>query len=375
MGRASRLAHQNLPDPTSPEGRRPLDWAIFGVLAGFPFRIQEVSVGIGGLPAATRQPQPGQDIPAGTARAGLLGRLVGASSVHGARKALWGYLFILPWLLGLLFFHAGPVLASLYLSFTDYDILSAPRWVGLKNYVYAMTGDALFWPSLGRTFYYALAFVPLALLASLLLALLLNRSMRGTTIFRTLFFLPHLTPAAALGILWAWLLNPDLGPINLALQAMGLPPYPFLTDKDTVIPSMVMMAVWTAAGGNGMLIFLAGLQGVPTDLLEAAEIDGAGVWSKFRHVTLPMMTPTIFFNLVLGIIGALQVFTVSIVATGGGPSYGSWFLALHIYQQAFAFIRLGYGSALAWLFLVIVLALTALNFGLSRRWVFYRGDA
>ncbi len=311
----------------------------------------------------------------GAARAGLLGTIVGAKTVQGTRKALLGYLFITPWLLGLLLFHAGPLVASLYLSFTEYDILSAPRWVGLRNYTYALTGDTLFWPSLARTFSYAVAVVPLSLLAAHVLALLLNQSLRGTTIFRTLFFLPHLTPAAALAILWSWLLQPDFGPINLTLRAMGLPPYPFLTDKDTVIPSMVLMSVWTAAGGNAMLIFLAGLQGVPGDLLEAAEIDGAGPLTKFRHVTLPMITPTIFFNLVLGIIGALQVFTVALVGTGGGPSYGSWFYALHIYQQAFAFIRFGYGSALAWIFLVIVLVLTALNFGLSRRWVFYRGEA
>jgi len=310
-----------------------------------------------------------------TGKRSLLARIVGAETGQGTRRALWGYLFITPWLLGLLFFHAGPLIGSFYLSYTEYDILSAPRWVGLRNYQYALTGDTLFWPSLGRTFYYALAVVPLGLLAALLLALLLNQGLRGSTIFRTLFFLPHLTPAAALGILWAWLLQPEIGPINLTLRAMGLPPYPFLTDKDTVIPSMILMSVWSAAGGNAMLIFLAGLQGVPTDLLEAAEIDGAGVLTKFRHVTLPMITPTIFFNLVLGIIAALQVFTVSIVATGGGPSYGSWFYALHIYQQAFAFIRFGYGSALAWIFLAIVLVLTALNFWLSRRWVFYRGEA
>ncbi len=304
---------------------------------------------------------------------GLLARIVGAPSPAMARKALWGYLFIAPWVLGLLFFIAGPIVASFYLSFTEYDILSAPKFLGLQNYAYALTGDELFWPSLGRTFYYAVAVVPLGLAASLILAIILNQGLKGTNIYRTLFFLPHLTPAVAMGILWLWLLHPTLGPVNAGLAKVGLGGFPWLTDRNTVIPSMIMMALWTTAGGNAMLIFLAGLQGVPKELEEAAQIDGAGVWARFRNVTLPMITPTLFFNLVLGIIGALQVFTVAFVATAGGPSYGSWFLALHIYQQAFTYMRLGYGSALAWIFVVIVLVLTLINFATSRRWVFYRG--
>ena len=304
---------------------------------------------------------------------GLLTLVVGAQSGQGTRRALWGYLFITPWLLGLLFFIVGPIFASLYFSFTEYDVLSPPRWVGLKNYEYAFFGDDLFWPSLGRSFYYAGLVVPLGLIASLCLAILLNQGIRGTNVFRTLFFSPHLTPAVAMGILWLWLLNPELGPINFLFRQIGLGSYPWLTDKDTVIPTLVLMALWSVAGGNSMLIFLAGLQGVPKDLEEAAEIDGAGRLMKFRHVTLPMITPTIFFNLVLGIIGALQVFAVAFVATGGGPSYGSWFYALHIYTQAFSWMRMGYGSALAWIFLIVVLLLTILNSALSRRWVFYRG--
>ena len=311
----------------------------------------------------------------GRPRAVLLAKLVGAHSVQGSYRALWGYAFISPWLVGLAVFVAGPIIASFYLSFTEYDILSPPRFTGLRNYVYALTGDTLFWPSLGRTFYYAVAVVPLGLLFSLSLAILLNQGLRGTNFYRTMFFLPHLTPGVALAILWVWLLNPQLGPINAALRPLGLGEFPWLTAKETVIPSMIVMALWSIAGGNGMLIFLAGLQGVPHELEEAAEIDGAGPWTRFRHVTLPMITPTLFFNLVLGIIGALQVFSVAFVATAGGPAYGSWFIALHIYNQAFSYMRLGYGSALAWIFVVIVLTLTLINFALSRRWVFYRGGS
>src|SRR5215213_2039177 len=234
---------------------------------------------------------------------GMLAAIVGAQTAQGARRALWAYLFISPWVLGLALFIVGPMIVSLWWSFHAYDLLSPPYWVGLQNYEYAFTGDDLFWPSLGRSFYYAVLVVPLGMASSLALAMLLNQNVRGTNVFRTLFFLPHLTPAVAMAILWLWILHPQLGPVNHIFRQAGLGTFPFLQDKATVIPTLVMMAVWSIAGGNGMLIFLAGLQGVPKDLEEAAEIDGAGAWTKFRHVTLPMITPTIFFNLVLGLIG------------------------------------------------------------------------
>jgi multiple sugar transport system permease protein len=305
----------------------------------------------------------------------ILGVLVGGRTPQEARKALWGYIFIAPWLIGLLVFVAGPILVTFYLSFTTYDILSAPKWVGLANFQRAFFQDPLFWPSLERTFYYALVVVPLGLIFSLLLATLLNQGLRGTNLFRTAFFLPSLTPGVALSVLWLWLMNPKLGLANQLLRPLGLGDFPWLTDANTVIPSIILITLLTSSGGGSMLIFLAGLQGVPQELLEAATVDGAGRLTRFRHVTLPMITPTLFFNLILGVIGALQVFTVSFVATTGGPDYGSWFIALHIYQQAFAYLRLGYGATLAWIFLVIVLVLTMVNFALSRRWVFYRGGS
>lgn len=284
-----------------------------------------------------------------------------------------GYIFIAPWLIGLLVFVAGPIIASLYLSLTSYDMLSAPSFIGLANYQKAFVGDPLFWPSMFRTFYFAIGYVPLSLIGGLLLAMLLNQGLSGTNFFRTAFFLPSLTPSVALAVLWLWLLHPQLGPVNQALRGIGLGSFPWLTDSSTVIPSIILISLVTSTGGGGMLIFLAGLQGVPRELEEAATVDGAGRWTKFRHVTLPMITPTLFFNLILGIIGALQVFTVAFVATNGGPDYGSWFIALHIYQQAFPYLRLGYGAALAWLLLVVVLIITLANFALSRNWVFYRG--
>ena len=314
-------------------------------------------------------------VPPSPRKPGLLATIVGANSDQSAHKSLWGILFISPWLVGLLLFVAGPIVVSLYLSFTSYDILSAPRWIGLGNYHRAFFEDPLFWPSLARTFYYAVVVVPLGLVGSLGLAMLLNQGLRGTNVYRTMFFLPSLTPGVALSVLWLLLLQPRLGLVNAVLGKVGLGGYPWLTDSNTVIPSFIVISLATGMGGSAMLIFLAGLQGVPKELEEAAIVDGAGIWTKFLNITLPMITPTLFFNLILGIIGALQVFTVAFVATQGGPNYGSWFLALHIYQQAFAYLRLGYGATLAWIFLFVVLTLTMINFGLSRKWVFYRGGA
>ncbi len=300
-------------------------------------------------------------------------KLVGATTRLQARQALWGYLFLLPWLLGLILFTVGPIIASFFLSFTEYDVISAPKFVGLDNYRKAFVGDDLFWPSVGRTFKYALVVVPLGLAGSLGLAMLLNRKMVGTYVFRALFFIPSLTPAAALALLWLWLFHPTVGPINASLALIGIPGPGWLTDAHWALWALIIISLWASMGGNTMLIFLAGLQGVPQSLLDAAEIDGAGRIAKFRNITLPMISPTLLFNLILGVIGALKVFTLAFIATSGGPSYSTWFFALHIYQQAFSYFRMGYGSALAWIFVLILLALTYGQLSLSRRWVYYAG--
>lgn len=305
----------------------------------------------------------------------FLARLAGAKTPLQAQKALWGYLLLLPWLLGLIVFILGPIFASLYFSFTEYEIISPPKWIGLANYQKAFFGDELFWPSLGRTFEYSIVVVPIGLAGSLVLAILLNRGLKGTNFFRTIFFLPSLTPAVALALLWTWLFHPTVGPINVGLGMIGIHGPGWLTDKGWALPALIIISLWASMGGNAMLIFLAGLQGVPASLMDAAEIDGAGRWQKFRNVTLPMISPTMFFNLVLGIIGALKVFTLAFVATQGGPSYATWFFALHIYQQAFSYFRMGYGSALAWIFVILLLAFTYIQLVLSRRWVYYAGGA
>jgi len=312
--------------------------------------------------------------PAGKARPSLLVRALGAQTSFQASRALWGYIFATPWILGLVFFVAGPILASLVLSLTEYDILAPPRFSGLANYRTAFLQDDLFWSSLRRTFYYAMVYVPIAVLGSLFLAIMVNQGLGGSNIFRILFFLPHLTPGVALAVLWLWLLQPQVGPVNYALGKLGLPQPGWFTDPSWALPSIILISLWSGMGGNRMLIFLAGLQGVPQELYEAAEIDGAGAWSRFRHVCLPMISPTVFFNLVLGVIGALQVFTVAFVATEGGPARATWFYALHIFRQAFRYYRLGYGSALAWILAVILLVFTYIQIVYSERWVYYAGE-
>jgi multiple sugar transport system permease protein len=295
-------------------------------------------------------------------------------SGQARRELLEGYLFLLPWALGFLLFIAGPMVASLFLSFTSYDIAHPPTFVGLANYRQALRLDPLFWPSMGRTFYYALVVVPIGLAVSLLLAVLLNQRLAGTNLLRALYFLPHLTPVVATAVLWQWIFQPDVGLLNYGLHLIGVKGPGWLGSVEWAIPALIIMAIWRSAGGNAMMIFLAGLQGVPQELYEAAAIDGAGRWRRFRHVTVPMLTPTIFFNLVLGVIGSLQVFTSALVATNGGPAYATWFYALHIYTNAFQYFKMGYAAALAWIFFVIILAITYLQVRTSGRWVYYAGE-
>ena len=304
----------------------------------------------------------------------FVSKLVGARSKFQTQRALWGYVFALPWILGLIIFWGGPILASFYFAFTEYAVIGAPKWVGLANYTRAFSTDDLFWSSLGRTFTFAAVYVPVAVGGALILAVMLNQKLQGTNIYRTIFFVPHLLPAVALAVVWSFLLDPRLGPINEFLRSVGVAnPPAWLASRDSALYSVTMINIWAAMGGNTMLIFLAGLQGVPTELYEAADMDGANSWVKFRHVTLPLLTPTIFFNVVLAVIGALKVFTTAWVATAGGPSYATWFFALHIYSQAFKYFRLGYGSALAWVLVAILLFFTYIQVVYSRRWVHYEG--
>jgi multiple sugar transport system permease protein len=290
------------------------------------------------------------------------------------REAIEGILYTSPWILGFIIFIAGPLIASLYLSFTKYNVLRPAKFIGMENYIVALTKDPLFLPSIGRTFYYAALLVPLSLIGSLVVAILLNQKLVATTAWRTMFFLPTLTPLIAAALLWRWMLNPDVGLVNYLLAQVGIKGPGWLSSIEWAIPALVIMGLWASVGGSRMIIFLAGLQDVPKELLESAEIDGAGTWAKFWNVTLPLITPTIFFNLVLGIIFALRTFEAAFITTNGGPAYATWFISLHIYQNAFVSFDMGYASALSWLLFIILIVFTYLQFRLSGNWVFYAGE-
>ncbi len=290
-------------------------------------------------------------------------------------EALQGYMFIAPWVLGFIAFTVGPLLASLYYSLTRYTLLRPIEWIGLENYQYALLRDSLFWKSIERTLLWTLTTVPLGILGSFLAALLLDRGIRGTTAWRICFFLPSLTPQVAAVILWVWILQPEVGIVNgLIRMVFGVKGPGWLSSPTWALPSLVGINLWTSIGSNRMLIFLAGLQGVPRELYDASEVDGANWWHRIMHVTIPMISPTIFFNLVLGMIGSLQVFGVAFVATAGGPAYATYFYALHLYQTAFKSYDMGYGSALAWMLFLAILVMTLVQQWLSGRWVFYGGE-
>ena len=294
---------------------------------------------------------------------------------RGSRRArhnrIVGYLFISPWLIGFLVFALYPFLASLFYSLTSYDILTPPRWVGLSNYG-LMVQDGLFWRSLGNTLYFTVFAVPLTTVMAIAIAMLLNMKVRGLAVYRTIFYLPSVVPLVASSILWIWLFNPSFGLLDSFLRMLGLPAPGWLYDEAWVKPALIVMSLWGV--GSAIVIYLAGLQGVPQELYEAAGLEGANAWQRTWHVTLPMISPVILFNVVLGLIGSLQYFTHAYVITQGGPNNASLFYALYLYQQAFSYLHLGYASAMAWLLFVLILLATIAVFKTSAKWVYYGGE-
>lgn len=293
-------------------------------------------------------------------------------SASARRDLRNGLLFISPWLVGLIVFTIYPIIASVYFSFTDYSVLRAPRWVGLENYAQLLTGDRLFPKTVVNTLYYAAIALPLGIVGSVSLALLLNKKLTGMSVYRTIFYLPNIVPAVAMSVLWLWLLNPNYGLFNSILKGMGLPGIPWLTSPVWAKPSLIFMSLWGI--GGSMVIYLAGLQDIPEHLYEAADLDGASALQKTRHVTLPMLTPTIFFNLVMGLIGVFSYFTQAFIMTRGGPIDSTLFYMLYLYQNAFIYFKMGYASAQAWLLFVVVVSLTMMVFKSSGRWVYYGGS-
>lgn len=282
-------------------------------------------------------------------------------------------LFAAPWLIGFSVFLLYPLLASLYYSFCDYSVLKDPVWIGGANYQ-GLWSDELFWTTLVNTATYAALALPLGLIVAVSLAMLLNSKVRGLAFYRTIFFLPSLVPMVSLAVLWLWMFNSEHGLVNQTLRAIGLPAPNWLTDPNVSKLALVLMGVWGV--GNAMIIVLAGLQDVPQALYEAAELDGANGWRKTRHVTLPMISPVILFNLVMGIIGTLQIFTVPYVMfPNGAPARSTYFYTTYLYDNAFKYHKMGYASAMGWIMYLLILVLTLLSIRLTDKHVHYEGGA
>lgn len=288
------------------------------------------------------------------------------------RRLRVGLLFALPWIVGFLGFTVYPVIASFYYSLNVYTTFGEPmRWVGFANYR-ELFQDELFWVSLYNTAYYVLFGISYHVALALLLAFLLNQKLGGISVYRTIYYLPTIVPAVATSVLWLWVFNPEFGLINATLGQLGMRGPGWLTDPVLAKPSLILMGSWTI--GGTLIIFLAGLQDVPLQLYEAAMIDGAGTLQQARHVTLPMLSPVIFYNVIMGVIAGFQVFTQSFIMTNGGPLDTTLFYALYLYRNAFQYFKMPYASAMAWILFLLVMATTLVIFRSSARFVYYEGE-
>ena len=309
----------------------------------------------------------------------------GFKSRLARQEAITGWLFASPWIIGFILFTLGPMLFSLYASFTEYNIIRDPSWVGINNYARIFTNDRFFWKSLENTFWLVGFKVPIVMIASISIALLLNTKVPGERAFRTIIYLPNVLSGVAAVFLWQWILTPN-GLLNSGLATIGIRGPSWFSDPNWTKPGLIVMGMWWI-GGN-VLIYLASLKGIPQQLYEAAAIDGAGTWAKIRHITLPMLSPTIFFQIITSIIGTFQIFTTVYIIAGsnnqdvglGGPGQSLLFYVLYLYNRAFGKVgerglQMGYASALAWILFVIILAITLFQLWLSKRWVYYEtGD-
>ena len=275
------------------------------------------------------------------------------------RRTLIGYIFISPFILGFLLWFLIPALTSLWMAFQDWNMITSPKFAAFDNFKSLFT-DNLFWQALKVTSIYTAISVPLNMVVAFALAMLMNTKVRGISVFRTIFYMPSIVPAVANAVLWAWILNSEFGLLNALLHAVGLPKVLWLQEPEWALPALILMSLWGL--GGTMVTYLAGLQGIPDVFYEAAEIDGAGAWTKLRHITIPLMSPVIFFNLIMGIIGTFQIFTAGYLITNGGPQNATLFYVLYLYRNAFQYLRMGYAAALAWVLFFIIMGLTAFVF-------------
>lgn len=288
------------------------------------------------------------------------------------REEIAFWLFISPWLIGFIVFFGGPIIASFGISLTEYSILQPPKFLGIGNYT-QLFKDPLFYKAVLNTVYYVGVSVPLGVILAFLMAIALNQKLAGQTWFRTIFYLPSVVSGIAVALLWSWLLNSDFGLFNFLLSKIGITGPKWLFSTTWAMPSIIIMSLWGV--GGSMVVFLAGLQGIPEHLYEAAELDGAGEWSKFWNVTVPMISPVIFFNMIVTIIGAFQIFDQVYIMTNGkgGPSNATLVYVLYLYRNGFEYFKMGYASALALILFLIILGITAFQFTAARRWVYYEG--
>lgn len=284
------------------------------------------------------------------------------------RRTLIGYIFISPFILGFLLWFLIPALTSLWMAFQDWNMITSPKFAAFDNFKSLFT-DNLFWQALKVTSIYTAISVPLNMVVAFALAMLMNTKVRGISVFRTIFYMPSIVPAVANAVLWAWILNSEFGLLNALLHAVGLPKVLWLQEPEWALPALILMSLWGL--GGTMVTYLAGLQGIPDVFYEAAEIDGAGAWTKLRHITIPLMSPVIFFNLIMGIIGTFQIFTAGYLITNGGPQNATLFYVLYLYRNAFQYLRMGYAAALAWVLFFIIMGLTAFVFRGIGRLVYY----
>ena len=293
-------------------------------------------------------------------------------NLNKRHETILGWLMVSPWLIGFICFSALPMFASLIISFTEWDMLSKPEWVGFENYKTLFFEDPLALHSLNITILFTIVSIPLNIVFGLALAMLLNTSIRGLAIFRTIFYLPAILSGVAVALMWRWIFSTEFGLLNALLSMIGIEGPAWLTDRIWVLPSFVIMRLWSV--GGGMIIYLAGLQSIPTNLYEAAKIDGANWWHRTRFITLPMLSPTIFFQLIVGFIFSMQIFTEAFIMTNGGPADASLFYLLYLYRTAFQYFDMGYASALAWVLFVVILVLTIILFKTGKSWVYYELD-
>jgi multiple sugar transport system permease protein len=290
---------------------------------------------------------------------------------NAQRRMVTGYLFIMPFILGFLIWFLIPALTAVWLTFTDWNLIRPPRYVGLDN-LRQLGNDELFWQALKVTTLFTVISVPVSLVLSFILALLMNTKVPGVRFFRTVYYLPSIVPAVANAVLWTWILNTDFGLANVLLRMVGLPKIEWLQNPDWALPAIILVSLWGL--GGSMVIYLAGLQGIPRVFYEAAEIDGAGRWAQLWSITLPLLSPVIFFNLIIGIIGTFQIFTAGFLITNGGPQNATLFYVLYLYNNGFKFLKMGYSAALGWVLFAIIMLLTLVVFRYVGRMVHYEDN-